>query len=865
MNAKRCLITGSLLSIIVSSPLNGQDREELSELDAFISEETAAEESNSMIPTDRTVGSAFFDNMELTDIPRAITVLSPEAMEQFQISDFDDLQKVGAGTERYNFYGIAGAPVLRGWQGGIYYNGMLRPFQRNEMPTSFGSLEAMEIVKGPAPAQFIPSHVGGYVNMVPKSPYFDKSRGSVKLELGSNEHMNVQLDQGSPFLLGDTPAAYRVSLTIQDADSYWDRVGNDYTSLYAALKVKLSEKTSIFAGAEYYEFESNENAGWNRPSQNLVDNNEYVIGEALSVVRSSSGIADRNIVDGLVWAYAPLDAGNYADFRALVVPASVIESAGLPANQLSALKNMSDPAVRATTYAGMPDDVIRTTSGYLYTPEYFLAGGEVFTTQIDANEVLSDSSDFADSEDVMAFFDITHKFNDKNTLTNKLFVEKIDTDKVSSYQYAFRMSQEVVDDRLSMTSEIDLGDSSTLLLDYGVQARLTKAIQLQDFWVEPMARRDISMPGVSPNSVFLSGADTDPLIGDNNYWGGGFGSGGPAGHAAESELTQMGAFISGMFKIGDSFSVLASTRLDSIDYEIRVPEGPTDIAQNVVTGDDTFFNWSINPNFKFNDALSVYAAYQEATTYAPLQGGAIVGDENFGESELQEIGLKLSSMEGKLYSTLSYYEWQQASFNDITGTSDPYESEGLEFELAYALSEATTIIASYSQRETRRTTSLGFRTMPFGLIDPTGAGDDEIGLALGSGALLQQFADAFGGFTPEGGNPTANPDLIVPGAPESVIKLFVSNSFTESIGASIGAVFSDSYWTSYDHNIKIDSSAVFNANVWYEAERWKAMLSLENLTEEDYFLGADPNFAANNLLTKAPEDIQAKLSVTIPF
>lgn len=865
MNTKRCLTNCILVSALCGLQLHAQVDEEVDDLGVFISEQVAAEESDSLIPTDRTVDSAFFDDMELLDIPRAITILSPEAMEQFQITDFDDLQKVGAGTERYNFYGIAGAPVLRGWQGGIYYNGMLRPFQRNEMPTSFGSLEAMEIVKGPAPAQFIPSHVGGYVNMVPKSPYFDESRGSVKIEAGSNSHLNVQLDQGSPFLMGENPAAYRVSLTVQDADSYWDRVGNDYVSLYASLKVKMSDKTSIFAGAEYYEFKSNENAGWNRPSQNLIDNSEYVIGESLSLVRTSSGIADRNLVDGLVWAYGPYDNENYADFRALVVPASVIESAGLPADQLAALKNMADPAVRAATYAGLPDDVVRTTSGYVYTPEYFLAGGDVFTTKIDADQVLSDDNDYADSEDIMAFFDIVHTFDSGNKLTNKLFIEKIDTDKVSSYQYAFRMSQEVFDDRISMTSKIDLGESSSLLLDYGAQVRLTKAIQLQDFWVEPMARRDITAAEPTPNSIFLSGAAIDPLIGGNNYWGGGFGSGGPAGHAAESDLTQMGAFVSGMFNLGESFSVLASARLDSIDYEVKVPDGPTDIEQNIVTGDDTFFNWSINPSIKFSDALTGYASYQKATTYAPLQGGAIIGDENFGESELREVGLKLSAIDGKLYSTLSYYEWEQASFNDITGTADPYESEGIEFELAYAVTDSATIIASFSDRETRRATSLGFRTMPFGLIDPTGAGDDEIGLALGSGALLQQFADAFGGFTPEGGAPSANPDLIVPGAPESVVKLFISNSFTDKIGASIGGVFSSSYWTSYDHNIEIDSSAVFNVNLWYETDKWKALLSLENITEEDYFLGADPNFAANNLITKAPEDVQAKLSVTIPF
>ena len=99
------------------------------DLDEFITEEVSQELSDSLMPTDRSVSSAFFEDMKLLDIPRSVMVLSPETMEQFQIKNFDDLQKIGAGTERYNFYGIAGAPVLRGWQGGIYFNGMLRAFQ----------------------------------------------------------------------------------------------------------------------------------------------------------------------------------------------------------------------------------------------------------------------------------------------------------------------------------------------------------------------------------------------------------------------------------------------------------------------------------------------------------------------------------------------------------------------------------------------------------------------------------------------------------------------------------------------------------------------------------------------------------------
>ncbi len=689
--------------------------------------------------------------------------------------------------------------------------------------------------------------------MIPKSPFFNESRGSVKIQVGSNDLYNLQVDKGGPVLAGDKPAAYRVSFTVQEADSWYDRIGNDFVSLYGSIKMQLSEDTYLFAGAEYYEFHSNENAGWNRPSQNLIDHGEYVIGEPLSIIRSSlGGIADRSLLD------------RNADFRALVVPAAIIESANLTGPQMAALKNLSDPSVRASIYDGLTEDVAQTNSGYLYTPTYFLAGGKVFTEKIKGSQVLSDNNDFADSEDLMLFADLEHFLSESTQLTNKFFFEDISTDKLSSYQYAFRSEQTVIDDRLSFTTNFDLGNNTNVVLDYGIQGRWTDAIQLQDFWAEPFGRRDISQRSVSPNSVFLSGAQINPNNG-NNYWGGGFGAGGPGGHAVESELTQLGTFVSTLWNARETFSVIASARWDSADFKTKVPPGPTDISQGGSDGSDNFFNWSINPTLKLSSEVSLYAAVQEASTYAPLQGGAILGDQNFGDSELKEIGLKLSLADHRFYATIAAYDWEQSAFNDRTNTSDPYESEGLEIEVTYQATEHTTIIASFGDRETRRTSSLGFRSMPFGLADPTGANNDEIGIALAGGSLLHQFSGGVGGFTPEGSSPSNNPDLIVPGAPEQTAKLFVATSFDGPWSFALGAVHSSAYYSSFDHNIRIDSSTVLNANIGYETEQWRAMISLENLTEEDYFIGSEPTFAANTIITKAPEDVQGRLTVTINF
>lgn len=837
----------------------GAQEGEPTELEAFIAEEAAAEDADTLLPTETSIGGAFFSDMAIIDTPRSVNVLTPELMEEFRIEDFDDLQKIGAGTEQVNFYGVPGSPAIRGWKGGVFFNGMMRAWQRNEMPTSFGALESMEVVKGVAPAQFISSQVGGYVNMIPKSPFFDKQRGEVALKVGSHNYYNLQADYGAPFLLFDeTPAAYRVSLTMQQAEKYHDRIENDFVSLYASMKVKASDRLSFFVGGEYFDYNSNENAGWNRPTQNLLDNGEYVIGEPLSLVRlGNGGVADRNLIDQTVWLYGDLgsDADQAAAFRALVVPAGHVEAAladgRLSADQVAQMRDLSDQSVRADLYAGLPEDIAQTTSGYLYTPEYFNAGGTVFTERISGNQVLSDRSDFANSEDFIFFFDTELQATDDTTLVNKFFIEDMSSDKLSSYGYSLRSEQFILNDRLEANTRLYFGEN-LVDLKYGGEIRYTEATQLQDFWVEPFARRDISLDTISANSVILSGAQTDPLIGGNNYWGGGFGAEAPAGHAVESELTQTAAFVTGLMEFGEMFSIIGSARYEYSQWDVGVPNGPTDIAPSSYDGDTDYFNWSLNPTLKLGGKASLYAVYQEATTYAPLQGGAITGEENFGDSELKEGGAKFSLMDGRLFATAAYYEWEQAAVNNFSATSEQFSAEGVELEVTWAVTDTVTLIASWGDREVKKISDLDFRTMPFSLVDPTGAGNDEIGAALESGSLMTQFSGALGGFTPEGATPSSNEERVVPSTPETVLKLFAAVDLPGGFAVSGGIVHQDAYWHNYDHTLRLDSSLVANANLSWENDVWEVIVSVDNLTDENYFLGADPEFAANTLITKAP-------------
>jgi iron complex outermembrane receptor protein len=805
----------ALLSMLFLSPigvtgLSGQEAtatEDLPELEMFIAEESAAALNDTVLPTDRAISGLFNDATSVLEVPRSVTLISPELMDQFGIKDLDDLEKIGAGTQTVNYYGVAGAPTIRGVKGGTFINGMLRAYNRNEMPLSFGSLEAIEIVKGPAPADFTTTKIGGFVNLIPKSPFFDEEKGSIELELDNWGRKTLSADYGAPFLLpGDIPAAYRVSITTQDGESYYDDVYNDYTSVYGAIKFRPKDGISVFLGGEYFDYKSNENAGWNRPTQELIDDGEYVIGEALDATSGD-------------W-YGTADRSEIYTSTALALTASVAEA------------NI-DPSL--LTYM---DHVVDTdgVEKYVYTQEYFDNGGEAVTESIDGSTVLSADSDYANSNDLVLFGDIVFDSNPDRTITIKGLFEHMETEKYSSYGYAFESEQDVVELKTTVT-ERNLIPNTTLT--YGASIRYSEAMQLSDYWDEPFSRRDITQDTISANSILLAG---DSTVDGYNQWGR-FG----IGANGESEMTQLAAFLSGQSKFfDDRLILLGSTRYEYSDYDVSVPsevDGPSYYsaaaweaakdahAEN--SGDTDYFNWSIGLNFELIDDVFLYANYQEGTSVNPSQAGVITSSENFNENNLWEVGVKASFFDGALFSSLAYYEWEQSSFSSREATSNELVGEGFEAELTWLVTDHLTLIGSYTWQEVRRKAGLTWRSSP--------ASEED--WALNAGAFYS-IVDAY---------PDDNTDLVYPGTPQQVVKLFGIYDFHNGFQVNGGVTWQEEFYTSFDHNIELPAALISSLGAKYTTEKWEVAFNIDNLTNEDYYYGSDPTFAANTLVTKAPE------------
>lgn len=791
--------------------------EPVTELEKFILTETALARSGDLMPTSRPTEAALGFSAPLLETPRSVTLLTPALLEKFGVRDFSDLPRVSAGAERPNYFGVPGSPILRGDFAGTFFNGMQRAWQRNEMPMSFGSLEGMDIVKGPAPGHLGAAQAGGFVNFLPKSPYYDRSRGAVRVTVGSYDYFNAAVDVGAPFLALGRPAAYRVSVTAQDAGAYQRNVGNDYLSVYSALKARLADGVSLFTGAEFFRFHTNENAGWNRVTQDLIDHGNYIVGE---VRPATSAAAGGHVLPSAV-PFIPV-------FGAAQPGGAALDAAGgaiiPPANYVATLT----PALRALL--GPNGE---------YTSAFFNAGGRALTTKLDGRTVLSDPNDFADSRDLLVFADVIDRRRAELTLKNQFLLDWLTTDKRSSYGYAFETEQIVLEDKV--TAERTWASGVLRRLIYGGSLRYQWAHQLQDFSAEPFSRRDISAPTISPNSIVLAGGQR-PLTGDTrNLWAQG----------DDTELTTLGLFGVGEFKLTKRLSAVASLRVEGAQFDVWTPgsfERSATRGRKIASGGKNTFTASVSPLLKVTSQLSLYATAQHGAALNPSQGGTVTSEANFGETQMAEAGAKVSLLEDRLYASVAAYYTTLARFNNITNNPYGLRTKGVELETTWRVTPRFTLIANAGARRTELTQAPGFRF----------AATQDYYLPLVAGGLYADFGDNNGLLARN------NPDTVFPGSPEVVANVLASCELPGGFGVAFGPSYRGSYWHNLEHTLRLPSTVVWNGSVSWRRGRIAVLAEVTNIGNEDWFYGSDPLFAANTIITKAPLR-EGKLSVTYSF
>ncbi len=629
-----------------------------------------------ILPTARPFSSVFGTEDNIVDVPRNVTIISRQQLSDISIASVLDFSKLTSSSYTTTNFGAPANPSIRGQTADLFINGVRGRITSNGngLPLNFNSVESVNIVKGPATAvQGASMYVGGFVDLVTKRPYFDATKGSVSLTLGSDDQREWTVDIGGPL---SRTAAYRVSYSGQDSRGYWENYFNRNHSLYGALTLRPVQGYEIFLSATAARYRYTENWGINRPTQDLIDQGLYLTGV------NSNAAPD--------FARYPL---GYADARGNPITFANLNTIGGPAAPVSDAQNSR-----------------WVTSG-------FPAGNRVVfgpAVKIDRRKRLLKPGDQSRGVEYNAQAIQTRTFSPSLKVVNNTYWSYTSRDTLSSYYYS-----EIIDPSWfaqSRTEVIVTGKDGTL--NSGVDLRYQRTKAYDDYFFEPAnvwdITRDPSFVDVYRSATFPNPFTSLPIPG----WPGRYATDGITnGDTNDSHGTTVGFFTQGTRRFSESLSAVLGGRLDRFSARVREPLLATHPTASIAVW---IPNWNASLVYKTSPTASIYATYNFSrnTSGAVGNGGGITGwnatgtalfKDNFLQpSELMEVGTKYALMQSRVFLNFAVFD-QRRTFKSTSSTIiQNFHSKGFEAEMNYQPDKRLYGTLSYSAVDAK--SSAGFQS-----------------------------------------------------------------------------------------------------------------------------------------------------------
>jgi iron complex outermembrane receptor protein len=626
-----------------------EEDEDVAELETFVAEE-AVEDDIGIIPTGP-IESIFGFDKTLLETPRSASVISIETIEQYGITDIDDLVVLAPGSFTQSFFGAAGALDLRGTPGEVYFNGIRRLENPGNYSTPIGAADRIDIVRGPASPVSGPSRIGGFLNFVPKSAraetgqYLNEPTGEISFTGGSFKKAVLSAEAGGPGVIGGKEFGYYIYGEVEDSDSYYDNTEVQTSLLQATFNMDLDDKNRIAFGTMYYDFASNQVAGWNRLTQDLIDNGTYLTGDA-----------------------QPLDVDG---------------DGSISHQEYFALDGYS------------PADSLSTATMDLYTDMWALVPETVGTATLQGNQVLVAPDDELLSESIVLYFDHFLDINENWSMTNKAYYEWYDNYGTNAYGFSQQGVSSVyeIQSQFAFNKEYESFELNAII---SPSYRYTEYERGNDYFNEYFDRRDLTGPSTALDRRLLATRI------DDDYSEYAIGDYGILGLAALLDLqTDMG------------INLLLGARQDAIDMTAeQIGEKKLFGGDAYATDEDDAFSWTASISYDTSIGVSPYVTLSEQVTVITSQmadqdASSVASGDAVASSELTEYGIKGSFLNDQLFVQANYYEQERTNVNSQdTVTNQVSYGEGYEFELRYLVSDALTLTLGYSDLEVQNLTTL---------------------------------------------------------------------------------------------------------------------------------------------------------------
>lgn len=597
--------------------------------------------------------SVFGFDKSILETPRSVTSVSAKMMESYAITDIDDLVLVSPGAFTQSFFGVAGSLDVRGTPGEVYFRGVRRVNNPGNYPTPIGASDSIDIVRGPASPIYGPSKIGGYLNFEPKSArvesgkFMTEPKGEISLTRGSWDKNVLSAEVGGPGKIGDKDLGYYIYAETENSGSYYDNSGTDQNILQASFDLDISDSTKVEFGGMYQKFDGNQVAGWNRLTQDLIDNGTYITGSPQSVDTSGDGYNSPAEYDA--WK-ASFSKPNNFFFGFGATDADM--------DPKWALQNPGTAKLEGNQTLVAPEDQLVTTVSTVY-------------------------------------FDVTHEASDTFTITNKAFYEKLENINENAYGFSQFVDTYAIEDQVIFALKTEPADWLKANYQFSPSIRYTNFKQGDDFDYEYFDRRDLTKASSALDRKLLATVTDSDYA---NYLVGDFTDYGLAVLADYTIAEKVGLLLGARYDYLDMESHAVAEKLKD--------PSEASAADNSTNG----VSWTASLSYTTPFGLIPYVTKSEQATIVMGQGseispGLIAPDANgdvnaLADSTLEEIGVKGSFFKERLFFTADYFTQTRTNYSaqDLV-SNNTTESKGYELEGRFLFSENFTVTTALTHLE----------------------------------------------------------------------------------------------------------------------------------------------------------------------
>ena len=759
------------------------------------------------------VGSIFGFNKTLVETPRSASTISSEQIERFGVTNIYDLVAQAPGTFTNSFFGVGGALDIRGTPGEVYFRGVRRLDNPGNYPTPIAAAERIDIVRGPASPIYGPSKTGGYMNFVPKSArvkggaLMDHAEGEFSYTGGSWDYNVLKAQIRGPLRVAGTEFGYSLYGEVEDSGSYYRNMSTRNVVLQGAFDNQLTDNLRIEFGGMYQKYDGQQNGGWNRLTQALVDNGTYITGSAKPL--DTNG-------DGQLAPSEFLAVGNFNPFGTFGCPAGT----ATPSTSASAFTNAC--FAQGYPYLGLTGNTGRAT--------------------LSRKNVLTGPNDILKNKATTGYFDIIWNAGTDLEIKNQFFYDGIKNVNNNAYGFSQFHNSYVIEDKIvaAKTFRTNIGKFS---LQLSPSIRYTDFFHGDDFNFEYFHRVDLTV-GYTPTSDRLLSNECGCNY--SNYLKGHYTDYGFAG------------LLDADFDFG--LDVILGGRYDTIDVTSRNDLTKLRVTAGVpLSGTGSKGGWSYNASvsYKLPFGLIPYGTISRQTTVIAGQGSEIAaGDATAGTfitaSKLYEGGIKGSWINGKLYAALSVYKQERVDHNIQSSTvNQSVETQGLEAEARWSIDKHLLLTGAYTRTKVYNLTFLdaGSTFSFFGIGDLVNVTDPTLFLGGQPGGLV----------------PIPNKEASRrQGIPTNLYSATATYGFDNGLAFSASVVQVDSVFSGQSRAVKLPAYTLVDLGASYAKNNWLFRVVVKNATDAVYYRANFTElFGSTIVLPEKPRSFQA--SVTYKF